>query len=286
MIVQVMQQIRAILNLLAESDDLLQNHLQNSRKNAKYTSKTIQNDMIDVIGMYIRSQLTESLSQDDSVFTIIADETTDVSNSEVLAVCLRFVTDTPQIKEVFFDFVHLRRTSGEKIAEAIIESLRDHHLDITKCRGQGYDGAGAMSSMRVGVQARIKEVSPLALYVHCNSHVLNLTIAEACKLPCVRDMIDSINEVYLFFHNSPKRQAFFELVIEKQEISSKVKKLKGLCKTRWVERHLCYETFYEFFQLLSKHLRASWMLKVLIWQTYQTPLGYGTGTHERKHRVS
>lgn len=87
-----------------------------------------------------------------------------------------------------------------------------------------------MSSMRVGVQARIKEVSPLSLYVHCNSHVLNLTIAEACKLPCVRDMIDSINEVYLFFHNSPKRQAFFELVIEKQEISSKVKKLKGCVK--------------------------------------------------------
>ncbi|VDI75124.1 Hypothetical predicted protein [Mytilus galloprovincialis] len=36
-----------------------------------------------------------------------------------------------------------------------------------------------MSSMRVGVQARIKKRAPLAMYVHCNSHVLNLCIAAA-----------------------------------------------------------------------------------------------------------
>jgi hypothetical protein len=56
-------------------------------------------------------------------------------------------------------------------------------------------------------------------------------------------MIDSLNETDLCFNNSPKQQAFFELVIEKEEILSNGKKLKGLCKTRWVERHLCFETF-------------------------------------------
>ncbi|CAC5408033.1 unnamed protein product [Mytilus coruscus] len=181
-----------------------------------------------------------------------ADETTDVSNKEMLSVCLRFVSCNREIKEVFFDFVHLRQTSGEKIANAILESLRDHNIDITKCRGQGYDGAAAMSSMRVGVQARIKERAPLALYVHCNSHVLNLCIAAACKLPPVRNMIDSLNEIYFFFNNSPKRQTFFELVVEKEDNPSKVKKLKGLCKTRWVESHVCYETFFELFPVICK----------------------------------
>lgn len=113
-----------------------------------------------------------------------------------------------------------------------------------------------MSSGRIGVQARIKEKSPLALYMHCNSHVLNLSIAAACKLPPIRNMIDSLNETYLFFNNSPKRQAFFELVIEKEEIQSNVKKLKGLCKTRWVKRHLCFETFYELYNVLSKTLEG------------------------------
>jgi hypothetical protein len=131
----------------------------------------------------------------------------------------------------------------KKIADAIIESCSKHNIDITKYRGQACDGAAAMSSGRIGVQARIKEKSPLALYMHCNSHVLNLSIAAACKLSPIRNMIDSLNETDLCFNNSPKQQAFFELVIEKEEILSNGKKLKGLCKTRWVERHLCFETF-------------------------------------------
>jgi hypothetical protein len=94
----------------------LKNHLENAKKNATYTSKTIQNDFIDVIGEYIRDKLMEKIKQDGSVFTIIADETTDMFNQEVLALCLRFAQSQPnvEIKEVFFDFAHLRRTSGEK----------------------------------------------------------------------------------------------------------------------------------------------------------------------------
>lgn len=71
-----------------------------------------------------------------------------------------------QIKEMFFDFVHLRRISEEKIADTIIESCSKHNIDITKYRGQTYDGAAAMSSGRIGVQARIKDKSPSALYMH------------------------------------------------------------------------------------------------------------------------
>jgi len=55
-----------------------------------------------------------------------------------------------------------------------------------------------MSSDKVGVQAQIKNLSPLAIYIHCHSHVLNLSIANACKVPAIRNMIDVVNAVYLF----------------------------------------------------------------------------------------
>ena len=51
-------------------------------------------------------------------------------------------------------------------------SLAQHKVDILKCRGQAYDGAAAMSSERVGVQARIKVVA----------HKLYIPIAEAMFL--------------------------------------------------------------------------------------------------------
>ena len=47
-------------------------------------------------------------------------------------------------------------------------------------RGQAYDGASAMSSEACGVQGRMRRIAPMALYTHCNSHVLNLSVAAAC----------------------------------------------------------------------------------------------------------
>lgn len=71
-----------------------------------------------------------------------------------------------------------------------------------------------MSLQKVGAQSRIKALSPLALYMHCHCHVLNLSIASACSIPVIQNMIGVINEVYLFFNSSPKRQNYFEHILE------------------------------------------------------------------------
>jgi len=200
--------------------------------------------------------MTECLKQDSAFFTIIADEVTDKhANQEVLVVCLRFLDDVKyqqaEVKEVFFDFVYLETTDGESISKGITDSLLKHGIDITKARGQAYDGASAMSSSRVGVQARILEIAPRALYVHCNSHVINLAIASSCQIQAIKNMIDSINETFKFFDFSPKRQRFFESILDQDNAESHpVKKLKGLCKTWWVERHTCYETFYSLYTFM------------------------------------
>ena len=93
------------------------------------------------------------------------------------------------ISEVFVDYVHLERTTGKAIADAIVKSLHDMGFDIENLRGQGYDGASAMSSSIQGVNGRIREIAPLALYSHCKSHVLNLSIASSCKQMNIRIMI-------------------------------------------------------------------------------------------------
>ena len=149
---------------------------------------------------------------------------------------------------MFLDFVELIRATGAHIAEAIILSLTQHKVDILKCRGQAYDGAAAMSPERVGVHARIKVVChALALYTHCRSHVLNLSIASACKVPQISSMVDVINETFKFFNNSPKLQIFFEQILDAFESDCTKSKLLGLCRTHWVERHTCYETCYELY---------------------------------------
>ena len=119
-----------------------------------------------------------------------------------------------------------------------------------------------MSSERCGVQAIIKRHSPKSLFVHCNSHVLNLSIASACKIPAIRNALDVLNATYLFFDNSPKRQRFLERVLHQYTPDTKRNRLVGMCKTRWIERHTSLETFCEMYEYICNCFEAILMSKL------------------------
>ena len=88
-----------LVRFRAETDDVLAKHLQNSPKNARYTSKTIQNELIQVIGNLICRGIIDEVKLS-KFYTVIADEVTDVSNKEQLSICLRYVHGGT-VKEVF-----------------------------------------------------------------------------------------------------------------------------------------------------------------------------------------
>ena len=170
----------------------------------------------NVYASKIKERLTAELRTKDLPFTIMANESTDPhSNQEILSLCLRFVDQSspndPHVKECLINFMHLERTNATMISRKILESLSDPSisLDPSNIRGQAYDGASVMSSGMEGVQAKIKEISPLALFTHYCAHCLNLSIAASCKPSEVRNLIDLINEAYPFLNNSPKRQQLF-----------------------------------------------------------------------------
>jgi len=72
-------------------------------------------------------------------FTVLADETTDISNKEQLTICAR------------------------------------------------YDYTVAMSGRFNGVEAQIRNDLPMALYMHCASHCLNLAISYSCNVADIRN---------------------------------------------------------------------------------------------------
>ena len=122
-------------------------------------------------------------------------------------------------------------------------------------RGQGYDEASNMSSDVAGVQAHIKEVAPLATYIHCNGHCLNLVISKSCSLPQIQNVYDRMQCCCRFFLNSPKRISLLELII-KHNITddTKRKPLLDLCKARWAERQDAYRYFYQAYIFITESL--------------------------------
>ena len=135
-----------------------------SKQNARYDSKTIQNELIEYCGAEVLNDLSDEI-KDSRFFSIIADEAVDCSNLEQMPIILRFIDNSLNICEEFVQFVECDSgTSGEEIAKKLISTINKIGLDITNARGQGYDGAGNMSGKVKGASSRIKELNQKCIY--------------------------------------------------------------------------------------------------------------------------
>jgi hypothetical protein len=68
--------------------------------------------------------------------------------------------------------------TGKGLAKLIIDNLQKYGIGTKFLRGQGFDGATSMSGKLNGVQAH-KKIYPLAMYVHCSAHSLNLVVSKS-----------------------------------------------------------------------------------------------------------
>ncbi|PKU86293.1 hypothetical protein MA16_Dca002124 [Dendrobium catenatum] len=107
---------------------------------------------------------------DDSYFTILVDESRDVSMKEQLAIAVRYVDKLGQVIERFIGICHVSSINALALKASIEEVLAKHSLSIYRIRGQGYDGASNMRGEFNGLKALILKDNPQAFYIHCFSH--------------------------------------------------------------------------------------------------------------------
>jgi hypothetical protein len=151
-------------------DNILNRHLINAKRNAAYTSKTTQNELLSCMADSIRHTIIENIKQN-TFYSLLADEVKDVSNQQQLCVCLRYYDqESKTVNEEFIDVVTCTATTGESLYTSLLDILAANKLDVRDMRGQGYDGASNMSSARVGVSGRFLQQNDKALYTHCSSH--------------------------------------------------------------------------------------------------------------------
>ena len=225
-------------------DTVLGEHLASSARNATYTSPVIQNQIIDVLSDQVRQKIVQKVRKA-RWFSVVADEVTDVSNKEQLSLVLRYVDiETLLVREDLVGFFECRNgISGRDLAELITSRLRAYGLDLSYLRGQAYDGAGNMAGSVNGTAALITVEYPLAIYLHCASHCLNLAVVKSLSITSVRNMMGVVERVHIFFAAHPKRQRALEQAIQENQPASTVLKLKDVCRTRWVQRIDAVEVF-------------------------------------------
>lgn len=69
-------------------DKVLRHHFESMRLNSTYISPEIQNEIINIIGSYITDEIVKDVNNSCG-FSVLADETTDVSHKEQLTLCVR-----------------------------------------------------------------------------------------------------------------------------------------------------------------------------------------------------
>ena len=120
------------------------------------------------------------------------------------------------IHEEIVGFYATSKGDAESISRIILDVLVRLGLVVTQVVGQAYDGASTMSGHITGVQERIREKAPMANYVHCNAHCLDLVLQEAGKsVQFIRDAISVVHDIGTFLNGSALRRARFSDVQRK-----------------------------------------------------------------------
>jgi hypothetical protein len=255
----------ALLKLVAEFQPSLWDRFtraaaarQENRQISTYHSPAIQNEIIQILADKIRSAIVSEVRAA-KFFAIMADESADVSNTEQMSLAVRYVNAKNIICESLLDFSALKDLSGRGISGAILELLSKHGLDMRDCRGQAYDGAGAMAGKENGAAALITDQFPSAVYFHCAAHRLSLCISSSClaasdsSLILVRNALAFIDEIAKFFNNSPKRNNFFQ---DNKSDGGRSGQVRPFCRTRWMHRIDTLEAFFDDYSTLISTLRA------------------------------
>ena len=104
-------------------DTVLKEHLLHAKENARYTSKTIQNECISLAGNAIVEDIVAEINHN-KIFAILADEASDNSYKEQLPLVLRFVDKENIIREEFMGFHEcLEGVSGEAISKLLLSPV-------------------------------------------------------------------------------------------------------------------------------------------------------------------
>jgi hypothetical protein len=87
-----------------------------------------------------------------------------------------------EVKEAFIDFIPLDVKTAEIITAEITKKLERDGLNLEDCGGQSCDNQATMAGVHSGVRKRILDLNPLAVFVPCNNHPLNLVGVHAAHV--------------------------------------------------------------------------------------------------------
>ena len=210
-------------------------------ENAKYTSRRITQEFIQIMGSTIeRSQLNELLAA--PFYSILVDETTDIAVINEMVIYCRFIRSDCQVRTVFLKIVELSNGRADTIKEAVKSYLGNSLIPLSRLVGLATDGASVMTGRHSGVAARLKAVQPIITSIHCVAHRLALAAGQAGdKVKFIANTFKpTLRQLFYFYENSSVRSSALKSIQEL--LDTPELKLKKPLDTRWLSHDATCQT--------------------------------------------
>ena len=192
-----------------------------------------------MMGNAVLRSIVADLRKKSQLFSLIADESKDISNKEQLTCVLRWISTTDlSVYEDFLGMYELEKTDAETITTSLKDILLRCNLTVDDCRWQTYDGAANMAGSRNGVAARISSENPRALYIHYGNHTLDLALHDCVKeSEIISDALKVVQDLAVFIRSLPTRMVQYQHIAKDiNENATQVQNPHLLCPTRWTVR--------------------------------------------------
>ncbi|KAJ1275611.1 hypothetical protein BS78_05G148400 [Paspalum vaginatum] len=165
---------RELVDWYKDRVEVVKDAYDNGKKNCQMLSHHIQKDRTKACAEEVMAVIMDEISG--RKFSVLIDESRDVSIKEQMAMILRFVNDEGKALERFAGIQHIERCTAVVLKEAL-----------------GYDGASNTRGEFNGVQKLIKDENPYAIYVHCFAHQLQLVVVTvSISTPAIVDFFNYV----------------------------------------------------------------------------------------------
>lgn len=190
----------------------------------------IQNSLVAVVDDSLNAELREC-----SFYSIMCDESTDLSVNKNLIVYVRFVIKGTAHTKLLGN-VKICDGTADGILQALLQMMKERKLDTSRLVGFGSDGASVMTGRISGVGVLLNKHAPYMIQIHCMAHRLALVCVDAAsENPYMQEYRTKLGQLYSYFSKSSVRCDKLDLI---QEVLNDEKvRLKEPIAVRWLAMH-------------------------------------------------
>ena len=208
----------------------------------------------NVLSENIKDELSNELKN--NVFSILVDESSDISNTRLMCILVRYIDSNSEVKTQLLDLIPIGGDEGNAkgLYNLFKNSMERFKLSVDNVVGFCSDNASVMLGKKNSFKTHLVSENTEIIVNGCVCHSAHLVaVAASQEIPSYVEAL--IQNIYSYFSRSPKRQSILEEFQKFMHFSQL--KILSPSKTRWLALSNCVNRVLQQWDVLVELFREA-----------------------------